>query len=209
MSGAALSETGVLYVMAADAEFGPALRARIAPLMIGIGPVEAGVNLARHLALREVAGDGPRLVVSLGSAGSDTLEQAGLYGVRSVRYRDMDVTALGFEKGVTPLTGLPAELDLKLTLPGYPTAQLSTGAAIVNGDTYRAIEADMADMETFAVLRACHSAGVPLLALRGISDGREGLTQYEDWLRYLGVIDEKLAGAVDRIEALMAVGELL
>jgi adenosylhomocysteine nucleosidase len=200
-----LSGAGVLYVMAADAEFGPALRARIAPLMVGIGPVEAGVNLARHLALREAAGETPRLIASLGSAGSDTLEHTGLYCVRSVRYRDMDVTALGFEKGVTPLTDLPAVLDVPVTLPGYPAVRLSTGAAIVNGETYRGIEADM---ETFAVLRACHSANVPLLALRGISDGREHLTQYEDWLRYLGVIDEKLAEAVDRIEALAAAGEL-
>lgn len=30
----------VLFAMAADAEYGPALRARIAPLMTGVGPVE-------------------------------------------------------------------------------------------------------------------------------------------------------------------------
>lgn len=32
----------LLYVMAAPAEFGAHLAARISPLMIGVGPVEAG-----------------------------------------------------------------------------------------------------------------------------------------------------------------------
>ena len=34
----------ILYLMAAEPEFGPHLRARIAPVMIGIGPVEAAIN---------------------------------------------------------------------------------------------------------------------------------------------------------------------
>jgi adenosylhomocysteine nucleosidase len=205
---ASLSASGVLYVMAAAAEYGPALRSRIAPLMIGVGPVEAAVNLTHHLALSITEGQRPRLVVSLGSAGSDTLDQAGLYTVTSVRYRDMDASALGFEKGRTPFLDLPAELPIDCTLPGYPAARLSTGGAIVNGETYRGLEADMADMETYAVLRACHAFGVPLLALRGISDGREHLTSYDDWLRYLGVIDEKLALAVDNIETLVSACQL-
>jgi adenosylhomocysteine nucleosidase len=41
----------------------------------------------------------PDLVVSLGSAGSRTLEHTGVYQVASVCYRDMDASALGFEKG--------------------------------------------------------------------------------------------------------------
>ena len=40
-----VAEKSVLYVMAADAEYGPHLRQRIAPLMTGVGPVEAGVVL--------------------------------------------------------------------------------------------------------------------------------------------------------------------
>ena len=63
------------------------------------------------------------------------------------------------------------------------------------------IEADMVDMETYAVLRACQSFGVPLLALRGISDGAAELAHVGDWTQYLHVIDEKLAAAIDLIEA--------
>ena len=35
----------ILFAMAAEQEYGPALRARIKPVMVGVGPVEAAVNL--------------------------------------------------------------------------------------------------------------------------------------------------------------------
>ena len=88
---------------------------------------------------------------------------------------------------------------------GIATATLSTGANIVSGAAYDAIDADMVDMETFAVLRACQRHALPLVALRGISDGAAELSHVSDWTEYLHVIDEKLAAAVDALAA--AVGE--
>ena len=55
------------------------------------------------------------------------------------------------------------------------------------------IDADMVDMESFAVLRAARRFGVPMVGLRGISDGRSELTGIHDWTEYLHIIDEKLA----------------
>lgn len=191
----------ILYVMAAEAEYGPHLQARITPLMTGVGPVEAAVAVTRALTLAERDGALPELVVSLGSAGSRHLEQCGLYQASSVSYRDMDASALGFAKGQTPFLDLPPVLELT-TLPGIPTATLSTGANVVSGvAAYDGIDALMVDMETYAVLRACQMFNVPLLALRGISDGADELGHVDDWRRYLHIIDEKLAGAVDLIEA--------
>jgi len=86
-------------------------------------------------------------------------------------------------------------------VPGIATATLSTGANIVSGAAYDGIAAEMVDMETYAVLRACHAFGLPLLALRGISDGAAELGHVDDWTQYLHIIDEKLAAAVDLIEA--------
>jgi adenosylhomocysteine nucleosidase len=190
----------ILYVMAAQAEYGPHLRARISPLMTGVGPVEAAIAVTRALSQAEQSGKLPKLVVSLGSAGSRTLEQCGLYQASSVAYRDMDASPLGFPKGQTPFLDLPAVLPLTI-LPGLPTATLSTGANIVSGAAYNGIDADMVDMETYAILRACQTFGVPLLALRGISDGAAELAHVNDWTQYLHVIDEKLAAAIDLIEA--------
>ncbi|WP_028034130.1 5'-methylthioadenosine/S-adenosylhomocysteine nucleosidase [Chelativorans sp. J32] len=201
-----LGDRKVLFAMAAEAEYGPCLKARFTPLMIGIGPVEAAVKLAAALSELRHEGKLPDLVVSLGSAGSRTLEQTEVYQASSVSYRDMDASPLGFEKGVTPFLRLPAEIQLPMRIPGIPQARLSTGGGIVSGEAYGEIAADMVDMETYACLRACQHFGVGLVALRGISDGAQELRHVSDWTQYLHVIDEKLAAAVDRLTAAIVEG---
>src|SRR5690606_22965108 len=150
----------------------------------------------------------PLLVVSLGSAGSAVLEQCGLYQAASVSWRDMDATALGFERGVVPFLDEPATVVLGPFIPGIPTATISTGAAIVSGAGYDGIDAEMVDMETYAVLRACQRFGLPLIGLRGISDGDREIGTLADWTQYLAIIDVKLGEAVDRLEAAIAEGTL-
>lgn len=196
----------VLFVMAADAEYGVFLRTRISPLMTGVGPVEAAIALTRELARLASHDDLPDLVVSLGSAGSATLEQAEIYQVSAVSYRDMDASAFGFEKGKTPFLDLPVSVELPLRIPGIQTATLSTGANVVSGAAYKSIDADMVDMETFAILRACQSFDVPLIGLRGISDGRHDVYHIDDWTQYLHVIDKKLALAVDGLQTALEDG---
>ena len=198
----------MLYVMAVDNEYGPHLRSRITPLLTGVGPVEAAIVVTHALAKLDAAGEPPALVVSLGSAGSAKLEQTGVYQAVSVAYRDMDASPLGFEPGQTPFLGLPATLPLGPFIPGVAKATLSTGADIISGAAYSRIDADMVDMETYAVLRACQRFNVPLIALRGISDGKEDLGHIDDWTRYLHIVDEKLAHAVDLLEAAIAGGTL-
>jgi adenosylhomocysteine nucleosidase len=196
----------ILYVMAVEAEYGPHLKARITPFMTGVGPVEAAVQLTLALCHLAAAGDLPDLVVSLGSAGSATLEQAEVYQATSVSYRDMDASPLGFTKGATPFLDLPVEVALPVRIPGIAEARLSTGANVVSGAAYATIDADMVEMETFAELRACQAFGVKLAGLRGISDGKAELTHIGDWTEYLHIIDEKLAAAVDRLEAAITDG---
>jgi adenosylhomocysteine nucleosidase len=189
----------ILFVMAAEAEYGPFLRSRFEPLMTGVGPVEAAIILTRALAQLAQADELPDLVVSLGSAGSAKLEQTEVYQATSVSYRDMDASPLGFEKGRTPFLDLPATIDLPLRIPGIPEASLSTGGNVVSGQAYNGIAADMVDMETFAILRACQAYELPLIGLRGISDGVEELQHISGWTEYLHVIDRKLSYAVDSL----------
>jgi adenosylhomocysteine nucleosidase len=186
-----------LFVMATQHEYGPHLRRKITPLITGVGPVEAAVATAAALAELAAEKALPDAVVSLGSAGSRTLDHAGLYQIASVSYRDMDATALGFDKGKTPFLDLPVVVSVPARLPGIPSASIATGASIVSGAAYDGIDADMVDMESFAVLRAADRFGVPMIGLRGISDGRADLTGLHDWTEYLHIIDEKLASAVD------------
>jgi adenosylhomocysteine nucleosidase len=198
----------VLFVMAAQAEYGPHLRKLFTPLMTGVGPVEAGVRLGAELSRLQSEKALPDLIVSLGSAGSRTLEQAEIYQAISVSYRDIDASPLGFEKGATPFLDLPVTVPLPLRIPDIREATLSTGGAIISGAAYDAIAADMVDMETFACLRACQLFGLPLIGLRGISDGAADLRHVGDWTEYLHVIDEKLADAVGRLEQAVTDGLL-
>lgn len=189
----------VLFVMAAEAEYGPHLRKLFVPLMTGIGPVEAAVGLTSALTRYSAAGTVPDLVVSLGSAGSRRLEQTVVYQAVSVCYRDMDASPLGFPKGQTPFLDQPPTVTLPLRVPGVPEATLSTGAGIISGPAYDAVPEDMVDMETYAVLRACQRFAIPLVALRGISDGKAELRHVGDWTDYLHLVDENLAASCVRI----------
>ena len=194
-----VADKSLLFVMAASAEYGPHLQSRITPLMTGVGPVEAAIAVTTVLAGLDTAGHLPDLVVSLGSAGSRTLEQTAIYQAVSVSYRDMDASPFGFAKGCTPFLDLPAKVALPLRIPDVAGARLSTGANVVSGEAYGLIDADMVEMETYAVLRACQRFGLPLIGLRGISDGKADVKHVNDWTEYLHIIDEKLADAVDRL----------
>lgn len=151
------------------------------------------------LAEAQAAGTLPDVMVSLGSAGSRRCRLGEVYQVASVAWRDMDASLLGFVRGVTPFVDHPVCIALETPIAGMPVATLSTGADVVGGAGYDAIDADMVDMETFAVWRACQRFGVTLVGLRGISDGSGELTGIEGWAELLGVIDDRLAAAVDRM----------
>src|SRR5690606_28089320 len=83
-----LGGRNILFVMADLAEYGPHLQQRFTPLITGIGPVEAAVQLTAALAGLAQRKSLPDLVVSLGSAGSRVLEQTSIYQATSVAYRD-------------------------------------------------------------------------------------------------------------------------
>ena len=194
----------VLFVMAARPEYGPQLARRFNPVFTGIGPIEAAMHSVLALAALDRAGRRPDWVVCLGSAGSRTCPLGEVFQARSVSWRDIDASPFGFAKGVTPLIDHPVDVPLATPLP-IPTARLSTGGDVLSGDAYDAVDADMVDMETFAVARACALHGIPLIGLRGISDGPEPPTGLHTWTNLLGHLDEQLARVVDLLpDALVA-----
>jgi adenosylhomocysteine nucleosidase len=188
----------ILFVIATEEEYGSALQRRIQPLITGVGPVEAASATSEALARLESEHDLPQLVFSLGSAGSRKLEHAEVYQLSSVCYRDMDCAPLGFPRGVVPFLGQPAVVEIPQQIPGIASASIATGGSIVSGAMYDAIEADMVDMESYAVYRAAERFGIPMIGLRGITDGKTELAKYEDWSAYLGIVDRRLAIELDK-----------
>ncbi|AXU18418.1 5'-methylthioadenosine/S-adenosylhomocysteine nucleosidase [Novosphingobium sp. THN1] len=196
----ALGKKRGLFVMAAEPEYGPHLRARFVPLITGIGPVEAALHAGVALARLEAAGTLPDLIVCLGSAGSRRCALGSIHQIGSVSWRDMDASALGVEPGVVPYLDEPKELPLETPLD-LPIATLSSGGDVVSGDHWDRVSADMVDMETYAVARAARTFGVPLVGLRGVSDGPGELAGAHDWHKLLGYLDGELAKAVDLLAA--------
>jgi len=194
----------ILFVMACEPEYGPALAARIRPVMTGVGPIEAAIETTRALQALTDAGTPPDLVCSLGSAGSRTCRLGEVYQVASIAWRDIDASPLGFARGTTPFADHPVVVPLRTPIAPLPSASLSTGANVVTGDHYAAIDADMVDMESFAVWRACHRFGIEMIGLRGISDGPGELSGLDGWTELLGHLDEKLAEAVDMLAEILA-----
>lgn len=193
----------VSFIMATKMEYGARLAERFEPFICEVGPVEAALHTAHHLATTK-----PDLIVHMGSGGSRKLEQGAVYQITSVAYRDMDASAFGFEPGVTPFSGLPATIEIPHRIAGVPEASLSTGASVVSGDGYDSVPEDIVDMESWAVLRTAQTAGIPYIGLRGVSDGAEPVSEYADWTRLLGVLDERLALVVDRLCEQMNTGTL-
>ncbi len=189
-----------LFVMAAEPEYGPHLRARFVPLIIGIGPVEAALHVGIALARLEAARTLPDLIVCLGSAGSRRCALGSVHQIGSVSWRDMDASVLGVEPGVVPYLDEPKDLPLETPLD-LPVATLSSGGDVVSGAGWDRINADMVDMETYAVARASRTFGVPLVGLRGVSDGPGELAGAHDWHKLLGYLDGELAKAVDLLAA--------
>lgn len=189
----------VAFTMATSHEYGPALRRRIKPLLSGVGPVEAAIAVGVGLERLRGANALPDLVVSLGSAGSRRCRLGEVYQVSEVAWRDVDASLIGFPPGVTPFLDEPPVIALKTPIVDLPTATLSTGADVVGGDRYAGIAADMVDMETYAVVRACRRFGVAVMGLRGISDGPDTIGKLSDWTALLGLLDMRLAEAVDRL----------
>jgi len=194
-----IENTPTLTFIAASAEYGHKMKSACPNAeIIGVGPIEAAFNVTRILMKHQHNNTLPKLLFSVGTAGSQTLEQGALYQINRVSYRDMDARAFGFDKGVTPFVNYPAEFQLPVLLDTIPTASLSTGAMIIDKQGSAAlrfddINADCVDMETYSIARIAHYFNIPLIALRGISDGKENAHGIQTWEAYLEIIDTKIA----------------
>src|SRR5690242_689863 len=80
-------------------------------LYTGVGKVNAAASLARRLAELRCEGKPVSHVVNLGTAGSRSVRAHTLVACNRFAQRDMDVSGMGFERGVTPFDSVPAVLE--------------------------------------------------------------------------------------------------
>jgi adenosylhomocysteine nucleosidase len=199
-----------LVVMATEHEYGAHLKQLgIKPLITGVGPVQAAIELTHALVKLAQAAPPcrPDLIINLGSAGSATLEQGAVFRVARSHYRDMDASAIGFPKGQTPFSPHPVFIEAPAVMPDFPSASCSSGANVVSD--HGITGADLADMEYSALNDVAMRFGIALIGFKGISDGEKPLTgELVQWTELLPVIDRNLAEAIVSLKTRIAQGKI-
>lgn len=131
-------------------------------LVTGIGKVNAAIAVASVLAEAS-----PTRIVNLGTAGALHGAMSGTHVVGSVVQHDLDDAAIFAYTGLH--FGEP--IDLEPTGP-----RLATGDAFISDGPTRdrlARQADLVDMEGYAVARAALTAGVPVTLVKQVSDSAD------------------------------------
>lgn len=165
-----LEET--LFVFAMEAEAGTAFEGRN-KLVTGLGKVNAAFELTRAIHRQR-----PRLIVNMGSAGSNHFRQGEVVCCTSFVQRDMDVRGLGFALYETPFSGLPPVLAYGLKREGLPEGVCGTGDSFEMN--HAVTHYNVVDMEAYALALIAMKENIPFLCLKYISDGADGAAA-DDW----------------------------
>ncbi|HEX6638630.1 MAG TPA: 5'-nucleosidase [Steroidobacteraceae bacterium] len=171
MSASKLSAR-LLIVMALPQESRGRLEAAGADLLYtGVGKVNAAMALARRLAEIRCAGAPLPCVVNMGTAGSRRVPAHTLVACNRFQQRDMDVSGLGFEPGVTPFDDTPAIIECPPVWPHLHQHVCSTADSFA---THRhEVGGDVVDMEAFALARACVAEGARFGCIKYVTDGAD------------------------------------
>lgn len=154
----------------------------------GIGKVNAAYALTRRLAMSR-----PSIVINMGTAGSRKHKGGSIVNCTRFVQRDMDVTALGFEKFKTPFSNDPVEINYGVAVNGLPQGLCGTGDNFDSSEGAGAF--DVVDMEAYALALVCQRENIPFLCLKYISDGADD-EAHKDFIQALHDTAEKLKEAL-------------
>jgi adenosylhomocysteine nucleosidase len=190
MVDAADSPPDVLFVAALEEET-VAFPPHAEVVHLGVGKVQAAAALAAALSGRPR----PDLVVNVGTAGGLRGQpQATVLAVGRVLQHDLDVDGVSAFVG-RPLPGGPLVLDAGPFEVGDAT--LATGDHLVLDLAARDAlgrDAEVVDMEGYAVAAVCSAQGIPVRLLKAVSDGAdEGAI--DDWHAALSRCSRALVAA--------------
>jgi adenosylhomocysteine nucleosidase len=171
--------------VAALPEESRALSRHVPVLHLGVGKVQAAAMLGAHL-----ASEPSDLVVNLGTAGGLRGQPVGeVVEVGRVHQHDFDHEAIGRFVG-RPVAGGP------LTLDGPPgaTGRLATGDRVIVSEQERAalaVDADVVDMEGYAVAATSQAFGREVWLVKAVSDGADAQA-VGSWREALELCSERL-----------------
>lgn len=159
----------------------------------GIGKVNAAFK-----AFEVIRNTGCKTLINLGSAGSSHFKAHELVEVSSFVQRDMDVSPLGFEVGITPMDEhLPGAIQLEPFFSHLPKGICGTGDSFETG--LSKVACNLVDMEGYALAKVCHKLGVRLISVKYITDGADD-SAHLDWQENLLLGAQKLLGLYQTVK---------
>ena len=151
----------------------------------GIGKVNAAFK-----AFEVIQQTGCKVLLNLGTAGSSHFNAHELVEVVQFVQRDMDVSPLGFEVGVTPMDqDYPAEIEFERYFEQLTQGICGTGDSFETG--LSKVSCNLVDMEGYALAKVCKKLGVRLISVKYITDGA-GDTAHLEWEENLLLGAQKL-----------------
>lgn len=168
---ATLLQNNPLFVFALPEEAADMFTAHN-PLFAGVGKINALYNVMKRVHTQK-----PGIIVNLGSAGSATHKRDELVCCTRFVQRDMDVTALGFEKYQTPFDQQPWLLEYGLKADHLEETICGSGDCFEvnhNSNAYHVV-----DMEAYSIAWLAKQEKIPFLCLKYISDGADGSAAQE------------------------------
>ena len=140
----------------------------------GIGKVNAAFK-----AFEVIQNTGCKTLLNLGTAGSSHFDAHALVEVSHFVQRDMDVSPLGFNVGLTPMDQhFPGAIELEPFFDHLPRGICGTGDSFETGQPK--VPCQLVDMEGYALAKVCKKLGVRLISVKYITDGAND-TAHLDW----------------------------
>lgn len=161
-----------LLVFALESEAGREFEA-FDKIFVGVGKINATYHLLKGIEKYQ-----PDLIINLGTAGSTVFDRGSVICCTEFIQRDMEVTALGFQKFETPFSDDPVVLKYGIEVPCLPKGICGSGDQFETehqNHKYNVIE-----MEAFALATVAKNEKIPFLCLKYISDGADG-SAVQDW----------------------------
>jgi adenosylhomocysteine nucleosidase len=154
--------------------------AGIAVVYCGVGKVNAAMVLADQLAQYKFQQQPMPLVINFGSAGSRRFPTGAMVACHEFVQRDMDVSGLGFELGVTPFDEAPARLSFAPLFAQLPAGVCGSGDSFATVDV--ALECAVVDMEAYALAKVCWHHQARFACVKYVTDGADHGAA-DDWQR--------------------------
>lgn len=168
-----LEFNNAVFVFALDIEAAGEFES-VNKVITGSGKVNAAYELTRAIHQHR-----PKLIVNLGSAGSNQFKRGEVVCCTQFLQRDMDAEGLGFKPYETPFSGMDPVLNYGIKIEGLPEGICGTGDSFeIN---HLASDYNVIDMEAYSFAYVAMKERIPFLCLKYISDGADG-TAAEDWM---------------------------